>query len=228
MDSDHSRRGVIVNKIILKSNLKHRIFDNTFAVFNELKDTLHEMAADIDEATDNALDRRIRIEYRDRGKFEAQIQIAGDILIFSMHTNVFEFNNSQKLRQTEYIKSNPENSYCGVINVYNFLSDSFKFNRNADEGYLVGRIFINQHKMYFVEGNVSTGIRYDDFGSQQVNKEELVKVIEGAIDFALDFDLYVPPYNTAKIVEVEQFNTKFEISKMETGKRLGYDYDVEM
>lgn len=228
MDGDHLRRGVIVNKIILKSNLKHRVFDKTFAVLNELKDVLHEMSTDIDEATENALDRRIRIEYRDRGKFEAQIQIAGDVLIFSMHSNVFEFSPEHKVRDNAYVKGNPDNSYCGVINIYNFLSDSFKFNRNDDEGYLVGRIFINQNRKFFVEGNIDPEISYEEFGSKEIDKSSLVQIIENAIDYALDFDLFVSPYESAKIVEVGQFNTKFETSKMRTGKRLGYDYKVEI
>ena len=35
-------------------------------------------------------------------------------------------------------------TFCGIINIYNFLSDSFKYNRESDLGYLVGRIFINK------------------------------------------------------------------------------------
>ena len=42
-------------------------------------------------------------------------------------------------------------TYCGVINMYNFLSDSFKYNRENDLGYLIGRMFINKENT-FVEG----------------------------------------------------------------------------
>ena len=87
------------------------------------------------------LDERVRLEYRDRGKFEAQLQVANDILIFQMHTDVFEFDANHLIWQNPYVQSDRENSYCGLINIYNFLSDSFKFNRNADEGFLIGRIF---------------------------------------------------------------------------------------
>ena len=145
-------RSKILDTIIRKSTLKQRVFDNTFAAFNELKETLLEMASEMDDELDGKLDRRVRLEYRDRGKFEAQLQVANDILIFQMHTDVFEFDANHLIWQNPYVQSDRENSYCGLINIYNFLSDSFKFNRNADEGYLIGRIFINRERRYFVEG----------------------------------------------------------------------------
>ena len=73
-------REKILSDIIDKSSLKQRVFDNTFSVFGELKDAMLEMASEIDDALDGKLDRRVRIEYRDRGKFEAQLQIASDLL----------------------------------------------------------------------------------------------------------------------------------------------------
>ncbi len=39
------------------------------------------MASEMDDELDGKLDRRVRLEYRDRGKFEAQLQVANDILI---------------------------------------------------------------------------------------------------------------------------------------------------
>lgn len=220
-------REKILETIIRKSSLKQRIFDNTFAAFNSLKDTLLEMASEMDDALDGKLDRRVRLEYRDRGKFEAQLQIANDILIFQMHTDVFEFDAAHPIRQNPYVIQNPSNSYCGVVNIYNFLSDSFKFNRNADEGYLIGRIFINRERRYFVEGNRQTSLRAAEFGSAEIDREALVGILESAIDFALDFDLLMPPYEAFKRVTVDQFNTKMDNSKFVTGKRLGYDFETE-
>ena len=132
-------RKKILETIVSKSTLKQKVFDNTFATFNDLKETLLEMASEMDDQLDGLLDRRVRLEYRDRGKFEAQIQVANDLLIFQMHTDVFEFEPNHVIWQNPYVQTDRDNSYCGVINIYNFLSDSFKFNRNADEGYLIGR-----------------------------------------------------------------------------------------
>ena len=220
-------REKILETIVAKSTLKQKIFDNTFAVFNELKDTLFEMASEMDDALEGRLDKRVRLEYRDRGKFEAQLQIASDLLIFQMHTDVFEFDSNHIIWQNPYVQADRNNSYCGVINIYNFLSDSFKFNRNADEGYMIGRIFINRERCYFVEGKRQTAMRAIAFGRREIDREGLIEVLEAAINYAVNFDLLVPPYELNKRVTVDQFNTKMDNSKFETGKRIGYDFNVD-
>ena len=220
-------RKKILETIVSKSTLKQKVFDNTFATFNDLKETLLEMASEMDDQLDGLLDRRVRLEYRDRGKFEAQIQVANDLLIFQMHTDVFEFDSNHIIWQNEYVQADRCNSYCGVINIYNFLSDSFKFNRNADEGYLIGRIFINREKCYFVEGKQQTSMRPMQFGKAEIDSEALVRILESAIYYALNFDLLLPSYDDNKRVTVDQFNTKLDNSKFVTGKRLGYDFDVD-
>ena len=91
-------RARILETVIRKSTLKQRVFDNTFATFNLLKETLLEMASELDDQLEGHLDRRVRIEYRDRGKFEAQLQVANDVLIFQMHTDVFDVDAAHPVR----------------------------------------------------------------------------------------------------------------------------------
>ena len=216
-------RARILETIVRKSTLKQKVFDSTFWAFNQLKETLLEMASEMDDELDGKLDRRVRLEYRDRGK----LQIANDLLIFQMHTDVFEFDDAHPIWKTPYVQADRENSYCGVVNIYNFLSDSFKFNRNADEGYLIGRLFINRDRRYFVEGKGQTTLRAADFGKDEIDHDALIAILESAIAFSLDFDLLLPPYEENKRVTVDQFNTKMDNSKFVTGKRLGYEFNVE-
>ncbi len=219
-------REKILETIIRKSTLKQRVFDNTFWAFNLLKDTLLEMASEMDDALDGKLDRRVRLEYRDRGKFEAQLQVANDILLFQMHTDVFDFDASHPVRRNPYVAGDAANSYCGIINIYNFLSDSFKFNRNADEGYLIGRIFINRERCYFAEGRRQDSLPASRFGEAELTQDTLLEILERAIDFALEFDPLMPPYEQTKRVTLDQFNTKMDNSKFVTGKRLGYEFET--
>ena len=205
-------REQILQTIIRKTTLKQRVFDNTFAAFNLLKETLLEFTSELDDALDGKLDRRVRLEYRDRGKFEAQLQVGSEMLIFQMQTDVFAFD--------------PARGYCGAVRIYNFLSDSFKFNRNADEGYLIGRLFINGEGRYFVEGRGFRAVPVERFGERSIDRAALVELLEEAIAFALDFDPYVPPYAEHLRVTVDQFNTKMDNSKFVTGKRIGYPYEV--
>jgi hypothetical protein len=226
MDKSPLREKILAT-IINKSTLKQHIFDNTFATFNELKDVLFEIASELDDDLDGKLDKRVRIEYRDRGKFEAQLQIANDLLIFRMHTDVFEFDSNHIIWQNDYVQAERDNSYCGVIDIYNFLSDSFKFNRNADEGYLIGRIFINREKCFFVEGKRQTLVRPMTFGKEKITREDLIAIMETAINYAINFDLLVPSYEDNKRVTVDQFNSKMDNSKFVTGKRIGYEFNVD-
>jgi hypothetical protein len=144
-----------------------------------------------------------------------------------MHTDIFEFDANHIIWQNNYVQQNKENSYIGVINIYNFLSDSLKYNRNADEGYLIGRIFVNREKCFFVEGKRQTLVRPMGFGSRKIDREALVAIIETAINYALNFDLLMPPYEENIRVTVDQFNTKLDNSKFTTGKRLSYDFSID-
>lgn len=213
--------------IVRKSTLKQQVFDQTFATFNLLKDTLFELASELDEELDGRLDRRVRIEYRDRGKFEAQLQVADDVLLIQMHTDAFVFDADHPVWRNPYVADDAGNAYCGVVNIYNFLSDSFKFNRNADEGYLIGRLFINRQRRYFTDGVWPAAVRAEAFGEHEIDRDALVALLEAAIGYALEFDLLLPPYGTFKRVTVDQFNTKMDNSKFVTGKRIGYPFDPE-
>lgn len=219
-------RQLILNNLSEKSGMKQIVYDNTFATFNLIKEVLHEMATDYNNAF-KGVDKRVKLEYHDRGKFEAEIRIAGDILVFSMHSNVFQFDRDHNIWKLSYVKDNPNASYCGIINVYNFLRDSFKYNRLDDLGYLIGRVFINRDYHYFVEGKRQMGFLYNNFGNATIDKESLISIIQSSILYTLEFDLLVPPYDVVKIASVNQMNTKIENSKLQTGKRLGYKFNSD-
>lgn len=206
--------------------MKQRVYENTLETFSLIKASLHDMASGLNSDLKNS-DKKIRLEYRDRGKFEAEIKVAGDILIFSMHSNVFEFDRDHSIWKLPYVEGNKLNSYCGVVNIYNFLTDSFKYNRNEDLGYLIGRLFVNRENHYFVEGKRQMGFLYNNFGQAIICKEDVKRIIETAMLYSLEFDLLVPPYDMVKIATVAQMNTKIESTKLQTGKRLGFKFNSD-
>ncbi|MDD3892846.1 MAG: hypothetical protein PHE03_11150 [Bacteroidales bacterium] len=217
---------LIVDTLIEKSVMKQKVYDNTIETFTTIKGVLHNLANDLNADIKNA-EKRIRLEYRDRGKFDAEIRIAGDILVFSMHSNVFKFDRDHNIWKLPYVQENRLNAYCGTINIYNFLTDSFKYNRVDDLGYLVGRIFINRENHYFVEGKRQMGFLYNNFGQAILDKETIKKIIESAMLYTLDFDLLVPPYDLVKIASVAQMNSKIDNAKLQTGKRLGFKFNSD-
>jgi len=86
----NEKKVAIIGSLKEKSSLKQRVFDNTFESFTILKDVLKNLSKEINtNLTD--LDPRIRLEYTDRSNFDAQLKVASDLLLFSMHSNIFQF-----------------------------------------------------------------------------------------------------------------------------------------
>lgn len=215
------QREVILKLLAEKSVMKQDVFANTFSVFSLLKEVLKDRADDLAPQV-NKIDKRVTINFKDAGPQSMQIKVAGDMLDFYMHSNVFEFEPSHPMFKSGYIKNNPLNSYCGIINVYNFLADSFKFNRVNDLGYLIARIFINREKKFFIETKTQIGYKYSNFSAEPITKELLTEIVNELIIFAVTFDLFTPPYDAVRQVSVMEIQEKQSSNSLRTGKRLGY------
>ncbi|MHA7109310.1 hypothetical protein ACRTDU_04240 [Sunxiuqinia elliptica] len=214
-------------QLVTKSNVKQLAYTNTLSSFNLLKEVLKELADEFRDALDGKVAEEILPEFHEKGLFEAEFRLAGDLLVFSMHSNVFVFNREHPIWKLDYIKKAPLNGYCGVIHIYNFLSDSFKYNRLQDLGYLIARIFINQENHFFVEGKRQSGELVKDFGIDEVTKKVLRQILETAIQYTVEFDLLVPPYDQVKIASVEQMKVEISHSKIRTGKRVGFKFNSD-
>jgi hypothetical protein len=220
---NESAKDKIIKTLKEKAVTKQIVYDNTLEAFNLIKKTLKQLVKEYNSELQN-VDDRILLEYKDRGAFEAEIKIAGDLLIFNMHSNVFDFDVEHNVWKISYVKDNNYTSFAGIINIYNFLSDSFKYNRLDDLGYLIGRIFINKDKHYFVEGKRQLGFLYNDFGNSEINSEAIKNIVESAILYSLDFDLLVPKYDNVMLATVAQMKERINKSKIVTGKRLGFRF----
>ena len=216
----------ILDELAVKSSVKQEAFTNTLAAFNTLKEVLQKITSDYNAQLSN-LNERVSLEFSDKGIFVAQVRVAGDLLIFSMHSNIFEFDRENKAWETEYLKKDPLNSYCGIINIYNFLDDSFQYQRLDDLGYLIARLFVNKNNHFFVVGKRQSGYLYKTFGKTKISKTNLRKIISRAMGYALAFDLLVPPYENVKIATVRQLSEKMNISQLKTGKRLGFQFNSD-
>ena len=216
----------ILNKLLTKSVTKQRVYQNTFEMFQLLKQNAKELSSEYKkELIKNK--NNIAFEYTDKGDFNAELKFAGDMLIMTMHTNVFEFPREHSILKSSYVTEDPMRGYCGVIYLYNFLADSFKYNRQDDLGYLVARIFINKDYHYFVEGKKQIGFLFNDFINGIIDKKSLRKILELAVNYCIDFDLLTPPYDNIKELNV---GTILEITNnmnLKTGKRLGFMFRAD-
>lgn len=218
-----SPKDLIVKTLKEKSVVKQDVFHQTINVFKGFKEVLKEVSDELSKKVTD-IDKRLVIEYTDKSEFEVELRVAGDVLLFYMHTNVFDFDKSHPIWKTSYVKNKDYNSLCGMIYVYNFLSDSFKYNRVRDVGYLIARIFVNRELHYFVEGKRQLGFLYNDIQNSVLDKKAIKSVVESAILYCLNFDLFVPQFDEVKEVSVQEIQEATNSMQLKTAKRLGFKF----
>lgn len=216
-----------IKKILLeKAALKQDVFQNTTGHFAELKNILKEVTDQLIKEVSEK-DKRIRISFQDKGEFEALVYIGSDALVFVQHTNVFQFDSDNALWKTQYLKEDETRGYCGIINVYNFLADSFKYNRLNDVGYLIARIFINKDNHFMVQGKRQMGFLYNDFINARLDPEQIKAVIQSILLYTIDFDLFTPPYDHVKEVTLGEMQAISDMLQIKTGKRMGFRFHAD-
>ena len=210
----------------LKESLKNLVFDKSELKQNVFRSTTRELISLFQQRCREE-GRQVAFEFTDRGDFEFEVKFAGDILIFMMHTNVFEFSRDHQVMKTPYVRDDPKRSYCGVIHIYNFLADSFAYQRDNDLGYMIGRVFVNNEHHYFIEGKRELGMLYTNFNTSVVSAETVQGIVESAIEYTTNFDLLTPPYDEVKLVSVGEMRTNFDKKSLVTGKRLGFRFQAD-
>ncbi len=217
----------ISEQLLAKASAKQFVYRNTKEVFKQFKSNLNELALQI-ETKVKACDDCVDVKYTENNEFEAQIQFSGDVLVFNMHTNVFTFEETNLIHTTDYVQKDPTNAYCGMIEVYNFLSDSLKYQRMNDTGYLISRIFINKDNSFIIEGERPMIELNKGLGNGFVTEEFIQQIIEQCMDYAISFDLWAPPYQSVKEVTVSQKFITSGLTLHQTSKRMGFKMQHEI
>lgn len=224
MDTENYAK--ILTEFENKASLKQAIYRNTTEVFELLKKQLIKTASKL-KSDYQSKDPSVEIDYKENNKFEVQLKFSGDMMVVSMHSNVFNFTAGHSVFQTNYVKEDPSRSYCGTIYIHNFLADSIKYNRLADQGSLIARLLINKEKHFLVEGEGALDFLYQDFSENLVTETALTDIIERSILFCLASDLIIPPYAQIKEVTLNQKQSMLAASGYPTGKHLGYQFKAE-
>ena len=216
----------IAQTLCTKSTLKQDIFKNTVDQFQEMKKVAKNVVEQIKERVCSK-DNRIIIDFTEKSKFEFHITLAGDILVFNLHSNVFKFDENHSIWKTPYMREDENRGYTGIINIYNFLADSFRFNRINDSGYLVGRVFINSENHFIAEGKRKMGFLYTEFEKLIFDNGHMEDIVENIMIHVLDFDLYAPLYEHVSEVSVHQIKTTGDTIQLKTGKRMGFQFGTD-
>ena len=222
MELKESLKDLVFNK----SELKQEVYQATKDSFELFRELMRELIGLFKQRSRDE-GKEVAFEFTDRGDFEFEVKFAGDILLFMMHTNVFEFSRDHQVMKTPYVREDTRRSYCGVIHIYNFLADSFTYQRDNDMGYMIGRVFVNNEKHYFIEGKRELGMMYSNFGTSLITNESVQSILESAIEYTTNFDLLTPPYDEVKLVSVGEMRSNFDKKTLVTGKRLGFRFQAD-
>jgi len=226
MDQSLTRPSELVRAFIRKASLKQEVYHKTFEIFRQFKEE-SEVFINTHQKTVRNSKYPLLFEFRERGDFQFELRFGSDILIFMMHTNVFEFPRDHEVMKTEYIREDNLRSYCGCIMIYNFLADSFKYNRSNDPGYLIGRLFVNRELHYFLEGKREVGLLYNNFQNTRLNLKTIRSIIYSSMLYTINFDLLTPPFENLKEVTQQEMQTQLDSMSIRTGKRIGFRFQED-
>jgi hypothetical protein len=214
----------IVDLLVSKSALKQDVFEDSHNAFSQLRELVKEEVELLKQCID---DKRIRLSIVEKSQSEFQVFIGSDVLVYQVHSNVFRLEDGHPEWDSSYLQEDPSRGFFGIIHVYNFLAESFLQNRFNDSGYLIGRIFVNKDCHFFVEGRGQLGFLFKDIAKGEWRDESIRHIIQVSFAYALEFDLFVPPYEMVQELNVGQMQSLGSNSQAATGKRLGFKFSAE-
>jgi len=216
---------LVCNQIDRKGTLKNGVYKNTETAFEALKKTAS-MFPDIYRSC--YPDSEVNVKYETSQPQSFSLQFSSDILFFILHSNVFEFSRDHEIMKTPYIRENKDRAYCGMINIYNFLSDSLYYNRLNDAGYLIGRIFINADNHCYIDGKRELAQIYNNFSTVIFDQTLSRLILDAAIQYTVNFDLLVPPYEMVKEITIQDMlDINNKRMPIKTAKRLGFRFQAD-
>ncbi len=165
-------------------------------------------------------DQDVTVDFKRINEHEFQVKLAGDLLIFVVHTNIVTFDEGHEVMKDPYIKENDINRYFGQIMIYNFMSDSIKFNRVNDPGYLLARLLVNHEGRYIVEGEGKLGVVYSQISPAPITEHDLNTLVKLALTLAIENDLMAPPYPDVKFITLYQKLEKTQ--ELGAGQKIGF------
>jgi len=165
-------------------------------------------------------DDDVTLAFEQINEHEFQIKLAGDMLVFVLHTNIVTFDDSHEVMKDPYINASDLNRYFGQIMIYNFMSDSIKFHRVNDPGYLLARLLINHDGRYIIEGEGKLGVVFSHISESAITEADLNILVKLALTLAIENDLMAPPYTQVKFITLYQKLEKTQ--EMGAGQKIGF------
>jgi hypothetical protein len=223
MNSEQDPINCIKNLLENKSTAKQATYRHIVEAFDVFS---NEAKRVVDELLKRAHpdDKDVTVEFNIVNEHEFDVKLAGDMLIFVMHTNVVTFEDTHPIMKEEYIAQNDVNRYFGQIMIYNFMADSLKFNRSNDPGYLLARLMINHDNRFFIEGEKELA-EFNKISDSPITDEILRKIVKIVLRMAIENDLIAPPFKEVKSITLYQ--KREHTPELGGGQKIGFRMSYE-
>jgi hypothetical protein len=173
-------------------------------------------------------DKDVTVAFTEESEHEFQVKLAGDLVIFALGTNIVTFEEGHAIMKEDYIKEKEVNRYFGQIMIYDFMSDSLKYNRTNDPGYLLARLLINHENRFFIEGEKQLS-EYNRISEKPITERDIKDLVKTALVMAIENDLVALPYQQVKSITLSQkldHTPEFSGTK-KIGFRMSYEHKTE-
>jgi hypothetical protein len=202
-----------------KSTAKQITYKNLLAAFEILSKESKRIVDELKKKVKPG-DEDVTLDFRIINEHEFHVKLAGDLLIFVLHTNVVTFDDEHAVMKSAYMKENEVNRYFGQLMIYNFMSDSVKFNRMNDPGYLIARIVINHESRFLVEGERQLGFLFNTISEKPISETDLNTIVKLCLTTAIENDLMAPPFPQVQFITLFQKTEKTQ--ELGAGQKIGF------
>lgn len=209
----------IAEVLSTKSAAKQEAFRSLNQAFELFESQAIQLVHQLNESKDSKYED-ISLEVKKLSDFEFHLIVAGDVIIFVMHSNIVTFDDQYAYNKSSYVREDVNRRYLGQINIYNFMADSVRYNRVNDPGYLVSRILVNREGRFFVEGEQRLKFLYKDISQAPIDEEDVRNLVHTTTSISIAHDLIAPSFSTVRAITVGQKN--IHTQSMGGGNKIGF------
>jgi hypothetical protein len=203
MENDQDHIAYITQLLESKSTAKQKTYKHLLEAFTMLKEEATRIVQELQKKAHPG-DDDVTVTFSVINEHEFHVKVAGDLLIFVLHTNVVTFDEEHFVMKDTYTRQNEYNRYYGQIMIYNFMADSLKFNRINDPGYLLARLMVNHENRFFVEGEGQLSFLFNKVSEGPLQRENLNALVKLALAIAIENDLMAMPYPQVRFITLHQ------------------------
>lgn len=207
----------LAEKLHDKAELKQKIYKKLQEFYAVLKEESIATANSLFAAVKDC-QPKVQVSYEDNPPFEFRITAGGDALVAVMQSNIISLQEGHHLLKHKYFDT--KQPYLGQILLYNFMEDTFRFNRMNDPGYLIGRLFLNVEGQLFLEGDRQLHYAFPENQKVYATRETARLILWKALSATIDNDLMAPDYQAIQLITYEM-KQNFTLTESR-GRKIGF------